>query len=420
MKTNLFNKYNIMNQMTIHSAILICSFFILLSGCNDKSESLTSSSTKWIKCELKFIDSTSESRSIIYEFPDSSIIYIKFNLDEIDVLSKAIYSVNTKNWTIEFPNELLNHDDGTCSIAYADIGEISPHDTFVNLGLDVGNDTSIMMTMEGEWKLSDNIMIIRAHLKPALSRIRFVSNSPEEIWVKGFGIPNNTDSRFVFKADESSPNSIPCYPKHIIVDKQEKDGRYYSKYYYSYSTTCEDIHYAIEGGKTDCPEYLKLLVYYPNDTEHYFLKNTDELIPGESYIVELPSSTNNQEWETKDNKIRSYSGVIKIGDGVNMNHKYIWDVGVLLFGKSVNFELNTNSIQGYAFVSNTTFGGAGAYQIEFTNDKISAIYTGGVGFYGGYKDRLIFQYNISDLNKYYAEFKNITISQFPIYNVYGE
>lgn len=404
-----------MNQLTIHSVILMSSFIVLLSGCNDKSYSLTTSSTKWIKYELKFIDSTSESRSIIYEFPDSSIIYIKFHLDEVNVFSKAIYSINTKNWTIEFPNELLNHDEGTCSIAYANIGDISP---YYNFNLDVGNDTSIMMTKEGEWTLSDSIMIIRAHLKPALSRIRFVSNSPEEIWVKGFGIPSKINSRFDFEADESCNNSIPCYPKHINVDQQENDGRYYSKYYYSYSTKCENFHGKYKGEKTDCPEYLKLLVYYPNDTDHYFLKNIDELIPGESYIVELPSNTNNQDWETKENKIRSYSGVIKIGDGVNMAHEYIWDVGVLLFGKSVNFELTTNSIQGTAFVSNTTFGSAGAYHIEFTNNNISAIYVMGGSY--GYKDRLIFQYYTSDLNKYYAEFKNITISQFPIYNVYGE
>lgn len=399
--------------------IVILSGIICMSGCSTDSEHILSQNCQMIKCELIFTDSDNKSRGIISEFPDNAELYIIFaEVKTSGNWAKAKYSASEDKWTVEFPAEILTIGKGKCSVAYAQSGGI------VNVSLsyalssyvDLDENTSIMMTDEGEWKIYENVMVIKANLEPAFSRIRFVSDTPAEIWAKGFGIPYicyvENHSPFV---STTYPETLPCYPKLIPVKEKGQDGKYYSEYIYTHTNKCEDNHQinGVDYEYYDCPEDQKLSVYYPSETSYYYSKKLSEFKAGESFLVNLPASSDYSGWTKNYNHIKTISSEIKIGDGSNMNHTYEWTAESVIYGKFINFELSSNGGDGYVYIAGTNFNYRP--QGSYSKKEVSAIYD---RYWGN--GIMTFGFNVSSLKTYYTIFQNVTLSHFPIYDVFDE
>lgn len=399
--------YRIINPQ-LNSLIAVIIGVIIMAGCSSDFDDITSASSKLVKRELIFTDSRNQTRGLISEFPDNAVLYIRFRAKKSYDWTKATYSASEKKWTVEFPEEIVAFGKGTCDVAYADTGNFTTSDS----NLDLDTNTSVMMSEDGEWNAYGSVIVVSAHLKPVFYRIRFVSDSPTEIWAKGFGLPSN----YSFWSHSAGISSAPCYPKYINVNIAGEDGKYYSKYFYSHTSKCEYLHtnaniWASDCKYLDCPENLKLSIYYPTDPDNYYYKDIKEFNPGESYVIKLPTNSSNSGWKKDSNITIKISDEIKIGDGSNMSHTFDWKAGDVVYGKSVNFELSSNGGDGYVSISGTNFSyePIGAY----SGKKISAIYDQ----YYGYGN-MTFRFNVSSLKSYYTKFENITISQFPIYTVF--
>lgn len=383
-----------------------------LIGCSNNLEDFVPSNTQLVRCELIFTDSQSQSRGIISEFPDNAVLFIQFIGEKTYDWTKAIYSASERKWVVEFPEEILSLGNGSCKVAYADTGSF----TLYGSGLEIKENTSVMMAEDGIWNVYGNVIVVTAHLEPVFSRIRFVSDSPIDIWAKGFGLPYIYYNSSYCPISDSYPESAPCYPKFISVRQKGEDGKFYSEYYYTQTTKCEYFHAIGSYGDreyVDCPEFLKLSIYYPSEPAYYYYKNISEFKAGESYLVKLPSTSDYSGWTQSNNNLKTISSEIKIGDGSNTSHRYTWEAGSVIFGKCINFEISSNGGNGYVYITNTNFSWKplGAY----SGKKISTIYYSNSYGFG----RLTFGFNVSSLTLYYTIYKNVTVSQFPIYELFA-
>lgn len=382
-----------------------------MTGCSNDIEDFVSLNNQLVKRELIFTDSSNQSRGIISEFPDNAELSIQFKGEKTYNWAKAIYSASESKWIVEFPEELLSVGNGSCKVVYADTGNFTISSSNV---IELNENTSIMMAEDGIWNAYGNVIAVTAHLEPIFSRIKFVSDYPVDIWVKGFGVPYIGSSSSAIS--QYHPESAPCYPKLISVRQEGADGKFYSEYYYTNTTKCQYFHttasiWASSWEYIDCPENLKLSIYYPSETAYYYHKKISEFKAGESYLVKLPSSTNYSGWTRNNNIVRTISSEIKIGDGSNTNHTFSWKAESVIYGKCINFELSSNGGDGYVYINNTNFSWKplGAY----SNKKISTIYDCEYGLGG-----VTFGFNVSSLTKYYTIYKNVTLSQFPIYELF--
>lgn len=400
------------------SLILIAAVIeiIWLTGCSNELDEFTESGNKTIKQELIFINDAKQSRGVISEFPDGAELHIKFNSggNWLTGWCKATYNAIERKWIIEISEDILNVGSGLCTVLYSDTGDftISSFD-----GIEMTENISLMIDEVGQWNAYGDIIAVTAHLNPAFSRIRFLSDTPTEVWVKGFGLPYLYYGTSNYPAISSSHlESAPCYPKLISVNQKGEDGKFYSKYYYTHTTNCKLLHtsagiFASSWEYLDCPENLKLSIYYPSETSYYYYKKLPEFKAGESYLVELPSTSNYSGWTRNNNIIKTISTEIKIGLGSNTNHTYEWSAGSVVYGKSINFELSSNGGDGYVSISGTDFSynPVGAY----SGKRISTIYHTDYGY-----GQMTFRFNVSSLTKYYTTFGNVTLSHFPIYDLF--
>lgn len=406
----LYNKT--MSQSLVLTIVL--TGMLLLSGCSDAFDEFTGSKNRLVSRELILIEPAIQSRGMISEFPDGAELQVKFYAEKWYSWSKATYSAIENKWTIEFPEEILESQSGICKVVYADTGDYTASDVLQKI--DINGNTSLMMDEEGMWNTHGNVIVVTALLKPTFSRIRFSSESPVDVWVKGFGMP------YAYFGASSSPaisstylESAPCYPKFISVKQKGDDGKFYSDYYYTHTSKCEFFHtsastWASSWEYLDCPENLKLSIYFPSETAYYYYKKLPEFKAGESYLVNLPTTSNYSGWTRNNNVIKTISSEIKIGDGSNTSQRYSWSAESVIYGKCVNFTLSSNGGDGYVYISNTNFNyrPIGSY----TGREFSAIYTADYG-YGS----MTFGFNVSSITKYYTKFENIRLSHFPLYDM---
>lgn len=418
-KIMMMSKIYNYTSMGKYCQLLIIGIICLLHVSCDNTFSEEPSSEAIVKCELIFEATIGEpglTRGVVREFPDMAKIYVNFSGNGTKSYGlEGVYSSADDSWTIEFPEMLQSEGAGTCDVVYISDGSI---EKISNGRYKLTVNTSVLKSEEAEWRYESGKLIVTAHLKPSQSRIRFVSDAPTEIWVKGFGISEVLDEDFRYSSYESysSPyiyGSEPCYPKHIQLDIKGNDGKYYSNYYYSHKTLCEAFHRVngVSYEYYDCPEYLRLSIFYPNDPDYFYYKDIREFSPGESYLVSLPSSSDYVGWTKENNKIIGFED-IQIGINQNMSQRVSGQVGIVAYGLSLNFELTNTDPDGYVYVSGTTFH---SDNLLFANKKISALFINDWG-----KGVITFGFNTSNLTTTYSKFSNISITYFPIYDVYTD
>lgn len=407
-------------SMEKYCQLLIIGIICLLHvSCDNTFSEEPASSEAIVKCELIFeatIGETGLTRGVVREFPDMAKIYVNFSGNGTKSYGlEGIYSSADDRWTIEFPETLQSEGSGTCDVVYVSDGSI---EKISNGRYKLAVNTSVLKSEEAEWRYESGKLIVTAHLKPSQLRIRFVSDAPTEIWVKGFGVSEVLDEDFRYSSYESYSNpfidsSNPCYPKQIQLNIKGDDGKYYSNYYYSDKTLCKEFHRVngISYEYYDCPEYLRLSVFYPNDPDYFYYKDIREFSPGESYLVSLPSSSDYVGWTKACNRISNIED-IQIGIDQNMSQRVWWEAGIVAYGNSLNFELTNTDSNGYVYVSGTTFN---SDNMLFDNKKISALFNNDLG-----KGGITFRFNTSKLTTTYARFSNISFSHFPIYDVYTD
>lgn len=386
-----------------------------LIGCTndfEEIEGMHPSASKMVKRELVLTDPQDGSRAVNTDFPDNAELYVAFYAERTYKWSKAVYSEQERKWTIEFPEEILAYDKGVCQVAYANQGKINVS----SYNLFVETNTSLMVDDSGVWNNYGDVIAVRAHLEPVFSKIRFVSDSPTEIWVKGVGLPYtyyNSESKPITSADYKYQKSLPCYPKIISVKDKGADGRYYSDYLYTHTNRCEYNHTNGTPGTIyfNCTESEKLSIYYPTETSSYYTKTIEEYKPGESYLVKLPTSGNYSGWSKQNNKIQTISSEIKLGYVSGSVDDYKWEPNYMIYGQFINFEFSTNSSDGSVSVTGT--------QMSCSLDELKS----GGKYSLLYADqywlgRVYFRFNVLQMSKYYVDFKNVTLTQFPIYDVF--
>lgn len=174
------------------SFLLLLSFACVASCANDtlEEECLTSdivnSEVHTQSIQISFgkpvFDDSVNTRSVVSEeWKDGDVLYLRFQTDESYIQGKAVYNINTNNWTVTYIGDLPIEKECPLQVWYFD-GETSEESDYVNLSA----ETSPYFDNDGFYLYNnDKELTCVACLKPASGRVRFVGNSGTKITIEG-------------------------------------------------------------------------------------------------------------------------------------------------------------------------------------------------------------------------------------------
>lgn len=392
---------------------VICFIHIVCIGCTNFGEPIFSSSKMMKICDLEFILEGDNTRNTEEEFQDSAILYIFFHGMD-NSYGIGTFHADSNTWSIEYCGDLSDTKSSTCTVIYPLGGNHSIY-SFMCDRVNINGNTSVKATNNAEWYFNGDKITIKAHLKNMMSRIRFQSDEPCDILVKGFQIFEGTISSNLFQYHHKEFSKYPCFPKKINVDCLDLDGKYYSEYFYSNYWFCGDEDHSgdspilgYEHTPHPCPTGRYMYIYNHKDSDYCYRRSLDMSENGKSLVIAVPNPNNCEGWERIENVIRSISPITL----TPTNTKYTITIGDIA-GKSVNCSIKTSNTKINAQITHFR-------EVLFVDDLIDTFsnYSGVDSNYEYTDYTLSFKilYNTSDKgigDDDTVEFKNITISHFP-------
>lgn len=174
------------------SFLLVLSFACVASCANDTLEEecwtsdIVNSEVHTQSMQISFgkpvFDNSVNTRSgVSEEWKDGDVLYLRFQTDESYIQGKAVYNINTNNWTVTYTGDLPIEKECPLQVWYFD-GETYEESDYVNLSA----ETSPYCDNDGFYLYNnDKELTCVACLKPASGRVRFVGNSGTKITIEG-------------------------------------------------------------------------------------------------------------------------------------------------------------------------------------------------------------------------------------------
>lgn len=281
------------------SHILIAIILLSLLGCskeNTLSDTKTYSRQYQLKLNCSLIDYDANTRATrTEEWENNSHIYISFISSGKRIIGSAIYNVSNDLWTLSTDEEIPLGTIGECEVYYFN-GEQTLQDGIVRI-LD---QTAVYADLGGNFKQTQDLIIIKANLTPVTGRIRFMGDKGSIFRITGI----NTYCSYNQLSNELSTE----YSTHLL--EIGEDG--FSPYLYA---------------------------GFPKGTNRLFLTmgtssfsktcSSNVLIQGKSGVMALPTKENHEGWDMMElslPKISSFD-LSEITDVSVYAHAYVSNIG---------------------------------------------------------------------------------------------
>ncbi|MBQ8855839.1 MAG: SUMF1/EgtB/PvdO family nonheme iron enzyme [Bacteroidales bacterium] len=153
------------------------------------------------------------------EWADKSKVYLQFSVGDALVSGSATYDLLEDIWTVEYAGTLQTVASATCQAYYF---ENSGEATFEEVSMT--ENTAVFIDSEASYSFSleDNLIVLKAHLKPYLSRVRLEGNAGQVF---------HFDGPLHYTAYNMAANAFVSSGKMISGEVDEKGG---TGYYYLY------------------------------------------------------------------------------------------------------------------------------------------------------------------------------------------
>lgn len=404
--------------------LLLSILLATLPACNE--DFIDDSSVKEQRNEciliLKVIDQSRSQESSFFREGDKLYLYFEGGAN---FTGTAIYIADNK-WKLSYDEEPSNNCKGSCKLAFPYGNDFTiPYEGLKNIyGLD--SSTKLYLSQDGKWDYSDGVMTIFASFKPAVTTLKFVSEKPIEIMIKGLCPLRFFDAeKFILRA--SSASWHPCYPQTIKINNLLEDGKYYSDEYYCLGIGPNHYvgYFSSEQGarhtsdKADSPYYTDctvgdyIYVYDKSDINYCYRRHHSyQFSTGDMLIINIPSRESFQGWERIENKIKDIASSISLAGDTRSYRTDIYGS----CGFSVNFGVKKTCSSTLALYIED--GSLGSCFYMTTPNKQWENYS-----------CITHNWNYIDCNLYFwyyggvasgMEFKDVSYSHFPYYDQYKE
>lgn len=180
-----------MKQKLYNSILLLplLALLILFSACQEEEHQPQSDTpvTYRLKLEVSLSGySESSTRATAYDFVDKDKIYVLFHQGNTTVTGTAVYSWDEDIWTLT-PSQSLS-GNGRCQLAFFLAAGGASSDA-----VSLTQQTRIYTDAQATFQLSNDLLVVRGQLSPALGRIRFRGSVGQKCTVSDLALANSFD-----------------------------------------------------------------------------------------------------------------------------------------------------------------------------------------------------------------------------------
>ena len=222
------------------------------------------------QANLKEFDGSSASTRTgeNWAWKDSAVVYIQYHVGTEVVRGHAVYNKSSDSWEAYWQGAIGKSDK--CEVFFF---ESAPTDDKHSVSL--APTQAIYADTAATYLISNAKMSIQANLSPLTSRIRFVGESGQNIFVKGLSYYTGYDA----------DNNQLTYSADTIFAEVGNDG--YTPYYYCLFTDTTQRQMSIE--------------YYKDGYKFLFSRIFDSFVlkTGESGYLTIPTEDNPKEWSVR-------------------------------------------------------------------------------------------------------------------------
>lgn len=321
---------NKMIMKTINDRIFVCTIAIIIlciSGCyNETEDALTCNQVeKSYECQMSFgvhkpsfqedVTRSKDINNPKTDWTNSDTLFILFPATSRYGL--ATYLSGTKQWIVKFSSKPTSKE-GDCYVYYPHGGTSYFDEEYNNFKL--SPYTAIYGDYNAHYKFDEDFTLF-ANLTPMTGRVRFVSNTPTNIKIKGlewYTLIENSYNTWVSGTSDDDKRltidekSLSNWPITIPIQKQDENGMYTSEYVYGNIVKEYDTFSIIDLSDTET-------VYFRNNASVY-----DFLKKGKSGWIMIPNRTEHNGWTKKNNLIKTLASNIDIS---GVYEKYSYNIG---------------------------------------------------------------------------------------------
>ena len=180
-KTNVMKLYNyIIKKYGFYLSLL------LTGGCGteaiiDDLAQETGISSLIFEATIKSFDSPTSTRSVDYDWPDNSNVYLIFVDGESRIDGKAVYNKTEELWTLHYNGILHVGGSGVCYAYYFENSEKADVSEIIELDYSI----PVYSDSEGVYSRNSDGVKVSISLTPASGRIKFKGDVGKEVKVSG-------------------------------------------------------------------------------------------------------------------------------------------------------------------------------------------------------------------------------------------